>query len=51
MIRSLPDECDYNDIMAKIYFKQKVDQGLKDIEEGKVFSHEEAKKKLNKWIK
>lgn len=51
MIKTLPDECSYDDIMAEIYFKQKIDQGLKDIEEGKVISHEDAKKRLNKWIK
>jgi len=29
--------------MAELYFKQKVEQGLKDIEEGKVLSHEDSK--------
>ena len=51
MINNLPDECDYDDIMAEIYFKQKVDQGLKDIKDGNVISHEDAKKRLSKWIK
>jgi hypothetical protein len=51
MISRLPDECDYDDIMSEIYFKQKVDKGLNDIAKGKVISHEEAKKRLSKWIK
>lgn len=51
LIKSLPDKVDYNDIMAEIYFKQKVDKSLKQIKEGKVVSHNEAKKKLAKWIK
>jgi predicted transcriptional regulator len=29
----------------------KIEQGLKDVEEGKVFTTEEAKAKLNKWLK
>ncbi len=51
MISSLPQEIDYDDIMAEIYFRQKVDRSLKQIEEDKVVSHEEAKKRLSKWIK
>jgi hypothetical protein len=51
MINRLPDEADYEDIMAEIYFKQKVDRSLQQIEEGKVISHEEAKNSILKWIK
>lgn len=51
MINNLPPECNYDDIMAEIYFKQKVDQGLQEIEEDKIISHEEAKQRLQKWIK
>lgn len=51
MISKLPEEVDYNEIMSEIYFRQKVDKSLKQIEEGKVISHEEAKKRLSKWIK
>ena len=51
MIKNLPDEVGYDEIMAEIYFKQKVDKSLKQIDEGKVISHEEAKKRIEKWIK
>ena len=51
LINSLPDEVGYDEIMAEIYFRQKVDKSLKQIEEGKVISHEEAKKRISKWIK
>lgn len=51
MIKTLPDECGYDDIMAEIFFKQKVDQGLIDFEEEKVFTHKEAKERLGKWIR
>jgi len=44
MINNLPDEVDYDEIMAESYFRQKVDKSLKQIEEGKVISHKEAKK-------
>jgi thymidine phosphorylase len=51
MIKRLPDEVGYDDIMAEIYFRQKVDKSLKQIDEGKVISHEEVKQRISKWIK
>ncbi len=51
MISKLPDKADYDDIMAEIYFKQRVDKSLSQISEGKVVTHEDAKKRLSKWIK
>jgi len=51
MIENLPDEADYDEIMSKIYFRQKVDKSLKQIEEGKVITHDEAKKRIARWIK
>ncbi len=51
MIRNLPDEAGYDDIMAEIYFRQKVDKSLKQIDEGKTLSHEEVKQRMSKWIK
>ncbi|ODS36500.1 hypothetical protein BEH94_11285 [Candidatus Altiarchaeales archaeon WOR_SM1_SCG] len=51
MVNNLPDEADYDEIMAEIYFRQKVDRSLKQIEEGRVISHEEAKQRISRWIK
>lgn len=51
MINNLPEEVDYDDIMAEIYFRQKVDRSLRQIEEDKVITHQEAKERLSKWIK
>ena len=50
-IQTLPDDSSYEDIMEKLYFMQKVETGLKDVEEGRVVSHEEVKKRLSKWLK
>ena len=51
LIQQLPDECTLTDIMAELYFKQKVEQGLTDIEEGRTISQEEVKKRMAKWAK
>ena len=44
MIRRLPDDASVADIMADLYFRQKVDQGLKQLDAGEGIDHEEAKK-------
>ena len=31
--------------------KAKIDQGIKDIEEGRYLTHEEANREINKWLK
>jgi predicted transcriptional regulator len=50
MIQALPDDITISDIMAELYFRKNVDEGLKELDEGKAVSHEEAKKRLNKWL-
>jgi predicted transcriptional regulator len=51
IIEQLPDEASYEDIMDRLLFMQKVDAGLEDIRQGRVVTHEEAKKRLAKWLK
>ncbi len=45
LLKDLPEEADWDDLMYKIYVRQSIEQGLKDSEEGRVISHEEIKKK------
>ena len=51
IVTNLPDDVDYDEIMAEIYFKQKVDKSLSQISDGKVISHQKAKQRISKWIK
>jgi hypothetical protein len=51
MIEELPEDITVSDIMAELYFRQNVDDGLKELDEEKGISHEEAKKRLNRWLK
>lgn len=46
LIDNLPEEITWDDIMYEIYVRQKIEMGLKDIEEGNTISLEEAKKIL-----
>ncbi len=50
MIQSLPEEATVDDIMEELYFKLQVDQGLKELDEGKSISHEEVEKRMSKWL-
>ena len=51
MIRKLPDDVTLADIMAELYFRQKVDQGLSELDAGKGVPHEQARERLQKWLK
>jgi len=49
---SFEDEFDTEQLIEKLLFIEKVEKGLKDVEEGKVIEYEEAKKKFfDKWSK
>ena len=44
MIEALSNNVTASDLMAELYFRQNVDEGLRELDEGKVISHEEARK-------
>jgi predicted transcriptional regulator len=46
IIDRLPDQATWDDIMYELYVKQKIEAGLKAADEGRTFSHQEAKKRL-----
>lgn len=50
IIDNLPEDATWDDIMYQLYVKEKTDKSLAEIEQGKVLSHEEAKRRLfSKW--
>ncbi len=50
MIERLPDDTSVEDIMAELYFRQKVNEGLRQLDAGEGIEHEEARRKLGKWL-
>ena len=50
MIKNLPDDISMEDIIEAIYARKKIEKGLKDSEEGNLYTHEEAKELLKKWL-
>ena len=51
LIKSLPDDCTLEDIQYHLYVREKVERGIKAIDEGKVVSQEEAEKKVKECLK
>lgn len=49
LIEKMPDDCTVEDILYELYLKQKVDNGLQDIKEGRVVKHEEVEQRMSKW--
>ncbi len=50
-IDSLPDNFTIEDIVEELVVLDKIEQGLNDVKKGKVYSTEEVKRKLDKWLK
>jgi predicted transcriptional regulator len=50
-IDSLPDNLTIDQVIDQMILLDKIEQGIKDVDDGKVYSSEEVKEKLNKWLK
>jgi predicted transcriptional regulator len=48
LIKSLPDNCSWDDIIYELYVKKKIEIGLEAAKEGRVVSHEDVKKRFAK---
>jgi predicted transcriptional regulator len=50
LLKKLPDNCSLEDVQYHLYVLQKVERGLKDAEEGRVYSQEEVEQMMAKWL-
>ena len=50
LLDRLPEEASLEDIQYHIYVRQKIQNGLDDVEAGRVVSEEEVEKRLAKWL-
>jgi predicted transcriptional regulator len=46
----MPEDVSVEDIIAELYFQYQVDEGLRQLDEGKDISHEEIEKRMAKWL-
>lgn len=48
-VEELPADVTFGDVMERLYFLYKVEEGLRQVEAGEGIPHEEVKKRLKKW--
>jgi hypothetical protein len=46
LIDHLPEQATWDDVMYTLYVRQKLERSLQGVREGKITSHEDAKKRL-----
>jgi predicted transcriptional regulator len=51
IIEQMPDDVSLEDIMHELYFRQRVDRGLKESEEGKLIPHDEVMREIAEWLR
>ena len=51
VIDALPDEASMDDIIHALYVNKKFRRGERQIQEGRGVPHEEAKRRLQKWVR
>jgi hypothetical protein len=48
-VEEMSPDVTFEEVMERLYFLYKVEQGLKQVETGDIISHAEAKKRIKKW--
>ena len=51
LVKDLPDEIDIDELMYRLYLRQKLEAAEKDVREGLLVSHEEVIKETSEWFK
>lgn len=49
-LKTLPEEFSIDELMERLIVIQKIDRGLKEMEDGKGLSTEEARKRMARWL-
>jgi hypothetical protein len=49
MLRRLPDDVSLEDIAYHVSVMAGVERGLRDLEEGRIVTHEEVKRQMDEW--
>ncbi len=50
-VNSFPPEFDLEELLERLIFVEKVEKGLRQLEEGKTLTHTEVKDNVGKWKK
>ena len=50
IIKKMPEDTSLEDIQYELYFKAKVEKGLKDIKESRTLNEEQMDKEIKSWL-
>ena len=50
ILKGLPDNSTFEEIQYHLYVRQKIERGIKDIEEGRSFTQEEMERRMGRWL-
>ncbi len=50
-IQSLPDEFSLEDVIERFIVLEKIEKGLEQVKSGQTLTSEQAKNRLEKWLK
>jgi len=50
LLKGLPDDSTLEEIQYHLYVRQKVQRGIQDVKEGKIYTQEEVEKRMEKWV-
>lgn len=50
LLKGLLDESTLEEIQYHLYVRQKVQRGIQDVEEGRIYTQEEVEKRMEKWV-
>jgi predicted transcriptional regulator len=50
LLRKLPEDCSLEDVQYHLYVLQKIERGLKDVDEGRIYTQDEVEKMMNRWL-
>lgn len=49
ILESLPDDATLEDIQYRIYVRQAIAAGVREVDEGRVVSQEEVERRMSRW--
>ena len=50
ILKGLPDNSTLEEIQYHLYVRQKIERGIKDIEDGRTYTQDEMERRMKKWL-
>ncbi len=51
LLKDLPDQVDIDEVIYRLYLRQKLELAEQDVREGRVLSHEDVVRETSQWYK